>query len=69
MSPALAALAIAPSAFGPLDGMPALETVDSLETLRREVERWGEAALPEGGPEDINDVVDWLDRNFYRFDA
>ena len=49
--------------------MPALDTVDSLETLRREVERWGEAALPDGGPEDIDEVVDWLDRNFYRFDA
>ncbi len=64
---ALTALTVAPSAFAPVSADAALDPIDSLEALRRQVERWSEAALPSRGPQDIEDVVGWLDRSFYRF--
>jgi hypothetical protein len=64
---ALAALTVAPSAFAPVSADAALDPIDSLDALRRHVERWSEVALSDRGPQEIADVVGWLDRSFYRF--
>lgn len=66
MSPLLPVMHIAPSAFAH-GKVPAAAGVDSLEELRRQVARWGETALQDPGAGDIDDVVGWLDQNFFRF--
>ena len=66
MSALLSVLSVAPSAF--VDGVDVAEPqAATLEQLRRDVERWGEAALLDATAEDYDDVTGWLNRNFYRF--
>lgn len=41
--------------------------VKSLEDLRKETLRWGDYYNPALSPQDVDDVVAYLNRDFYRF--
>ena len=63
-------LSIAPSAF--VAGEAARERkarIASLRELRREVERWESRNNPRYSRQDVEDLVGWLNRNFYKFDV
>ena len=63
-----ALLNMAPSAFssGDIGNMPAIQ---SLEDLRREVERWaGDESLGRLSHQDLDALVAWFNRNFFRLE-
>jgi len=63
-------LSIAPSAF--VAGDPAGESkarIASLRELRKEVERWERRNNPRYSKQDVEDLLGWLNRNFYKFDV
>lgn len=41
--------------------------IDSLPALRKEVERWGDYYNPALSPQEIDDLVAYLDTQFYKF--
>ena len=46
---------------------PERRRVTSLRALRREVERYGDYYNPRLSKQDVDDLVAWLNRDFYRF--
>lgn len=46
---------------------PPKRKVQSLAELRRETERWAEGYNPNPTPQEIEDLVAYLNRDFYRF--
>jgi hypothetical protein len=63
-------LSIAPSAFVAGEaGGESKASVTSLRALRREAERWERRNSPRYSKQDVEDLVGWLNRNFYKFDA
>lgn len=63
-------LSIAPSAFVAGEaGCERKARIASLRELRREVERWERRNNPRYSRQDVEDLVGWLNRNFYKFDA
>lgn len=71
MHPALMTtlLSIAPSAFVAGEaGRESKARIASLRELRREVERWERDNSPRYSRQDVEELVGWLNRNFYRFD-
>ncbi|MEW6688857.1 MAG: hypothetical protein AB1452_07160 [Pseudomonadota bacterium] len=47
--------------------VPPARKVASLEALRKEVEKWGDMYNPRRTEQEIEDLVAWLNRDFYRF--
>ena len=47
--------------------MPPQRKIDSLPALRKEVERWGDYYNPALSPQEIDDLVAYLDTQFYKF--
>jgi len=47
--------------------LPPRRKVDSLSRLKREVERWNDMYNPKMKKQDIEDLVDFLNRDFYKF--
>ena len=68
-APNLAALLnMAPSAFASGD-IGKLPTIKSLSDLRKEVERWaGDESLGRLTPQDLDALVAWFNRNFFRLE-
>lgn len=72
----MALLTVAPSAFAAADtgrggnGLyaPPKAHVASYKALLKEVERWSSRYDPRLSRQDMADVADWLNRNFYKFD-
>ncbi|HUJ86930.1 MAG TPA: hypothetical protein VLX30_08780 [Burkholderiales bacterium] len=61
---------IAPSAFVAGEaGREPEARITSLRQLRREVERWESRNHRRCNKQDVDDLVGWLNRNFYKFDA
>jgi len=46
---------------------PPRRRVTTLKTLRREVERYGDYYNPKLSKQDVDDLVAWLNRTFYKF--
>jgi len=62
-------LSFAPSAFVAGEAEPARKArISSLRELRREVERWESRNNPRYTKQDVEDMVGWFNRNFYKFD-
>ena len=81
MSPApflgiMALLTVAPSAFAAADTgrgttgryAPAKARIDSYDALLKQAAQWGERYDPRLSAQDVADLAEWLNRNFYRFD-
>lgn len=49
--------------------LPPKRRVQSLDELRRETARWGDMYNPAFTPQAVEDVVAYLNRDFYRFPA
>ncbi|OGA08631.1 MAG: hypothetical protein A3D95_02215 [Betaproteobacteria bacterium RIFCSPHIGHO2_12_FULL_69_13] len=72
----LALLTMAPSAFAVGDPVgqgaelyvPPKARIQSIAMLRKEVARWGERYDPGISKQDIEDLVEWLNRNFYKLE-
>ena len=47
--------------------MPGRAKVRSLVSLRREVEKWNDRYNPKFSKRDVDDLVEYLNRDFYRF--
>ena len=47
--------------------VPPRARVTSLKTLQREVKRWADMYNPRFSPQEVEDLVVWLNRDFYRF--
>ena len=47
--------------------VPPQRKIDSLPALRKEVERWGDYYNPALSPQEIDDLVAYLDTQFYKF--
>lgn len=47
--------------------LPPVRKVQTLEQLRRATERWADHYNPRPTPREIEDLVAYLDRDFYRF--
>lgn len=47
--------------------LPPQRKVASMEALRKEVRRWGDYYNPALGEQEINDLVAYLNANFYKF--
>jgi hypothetical protein len=63
-----ALLNMAPSAFSSGD-IGKLPVITSLEDLRKEVERWaGDESLGKLPQQDLEALVGWFNRNFFRLD-
>ena len=63
-------LSIAPSAFVAGDaGGERKARIASLRDLRKEAERWERRNSPRYSKQDVEDLVGWLNRNFYKFDV
>ena len=63
-----ALLNMAPSAFSSGD-IGKLPLITSLEDLRQEVERWaGDESLGRLTPQDLDALVAWFNRNFFRLE-
>jgi hypothetical protein len=63
-------LSIAPSAFVAGEaGRERKARITSLRELRREVERWESRNNPRYSKQDVEDLVGWLNGNFYKFDV
>ncbi|MGA7984570.1 MAG: hypothetical protein WCA01_05250 [Burkholderiales bacterium] len=63
-------LSIAPSAFVAGEaGQECKARIGSLRQLRREVEYWESRNNPRYSEQDVDDLVGWLNRNFYKFDV
>jgi len=63
-------LSIAPSAFVAGDaGGERKARIASLRELRKEVERWERRNNPRYSKQDVEDLLGWLNRNFYKFDV
>lgn len=63
-------LSIAPSAFVAGEaGRERKARIGSLRELRREVERWERRNNPRYSRQDVEALVGWLNRNFYKFDV
>jgi hypothetical protein len=63
-----ALLNMAPSAFSSGD-IGKLPVITSLEDLRKEVERWaGDESLGKLTQHDLEALVSWFNRNFFRLD-
>ena len=61
-------LSMAPSAFVDTGELPRVVPKDAIRTvaaLRKEVLLWSERQSPPMSNQDVDDVVDWLNRNFY----
>ena len=62
-------LSIAPSAFVAGEaGREPKARIASLRELRREVEQWESRNNPRYSKQDVDDMLGWLNRNFYKFD-
>jgi hypothetical protein len=63
-------LSIAPSAFvaGDAGGEGGVR-ITSLRDLRRQAERWQARNNSRYSRQDVEDLVGWLNRNFYKFDV
>lgn len=62
-------LSMAPSAFVDTGELPRImpkDQIRSVAALRKEVQRWSERQSPPMSNQDVDAVVDWLNRNFYR---
>jgi hypothetical protein len=42
--------------------------ITTLSGLRREVVRWGDQSSPKLSQKDVDALVDWLNKNFYKLD-
>ena len=61
-------LSMAPSAFVDTGELPRIvpkDQIRSLAALREEVQRWAQRQSPPLSKQDVDDVADWLNRNFY----
>ncbi len=47
--------------------VPPQRKIDSLPALRKEVERWGDYYNPALSPQEIDDLVAYLNTQFYKF--
>lgn len=47
--------------------VPPQRKIDSMPALRKEVERWGDYYNPAFSPQEIDDVVAYLNAQFYKF--
>lgn len=47
--------------------MPEKRKIKTLKALRKEVERWGDCYNPAMNKQEIDDLVAWLNANFYKF--
>jgi mono/diheme cytochrome c family protein len=47
--------------------LPPVRKIDTPDALRREVARWGDYYNPALSEQEIEDLVAYLDRDFYRF--
>ena len=47
--------------------VPPRRRITSLKALRREVERYGDYYNPRLSKQDLDDLVAWLNRDFYKF--
>ena len=68
----MAILNMAASAFAAgdaaLSGVFPEHRITTLSGLRREVVRWGDQTSPGLSGKDVDALVDWLNRNFYKLD-
>lgn len=46
---------------------PEKRKIKTLKALRKEVERWGDCYNPAMNKQEIEDLVAWLNANFYKF--
>jgi hypothetical protein len=42
--------------------------ITTLSALRKEVVRWGDQSSPKLSTKDVDALVDWLNKNFYKLD-
>jgi len=42
--------------------------ITTLSGLRKEVVRWGDQSSPKLSRKDVDALVDWLNKNFYKLD-
>lgn len=47
--------------------LPPRRKINSLKALRKEVERWNDSYNPKMSKAEIDDLVAYLDRDFYKF--
>mgnify|MGYP001569408363 CR=1 FL=1 len=47
--------------------LPPARKVATLKALRKETERWGDMYNPRLSKQDVDDLVAWLNRDFYKF--
>ena len=47
--------------------LPPRRKINSLKALRKEVERWNDSYNPKMKKSEIDDIVAYLDRDFYKF--
>ena len=68
----MAILNMAASAFAAGDtalfGVSLKHRITTLSGLRREVVRWGDQSSPKLSQKDVDALVDWLNKNFYKLD-
>jgi hypothetical protein len=65
----MAVLNMAASAFAAGDsGVFPKHRINTLSGLRKEVIRWGDQSSPKLSKKDVDALVDWLNKNFYRLD-
>jgi len=68
----MAILNMAASAFAAgdaaLSGVFPEHQITTLSGLRREVVRWGDQTSPGLSRKDVDALVDWLNKNFYKLD-
>lgn len=65
----LALLNVAPSAFSVGEGeLVPSHRIKNLAALREEVVNWRDAYNPSLSERDVDDLVGWLNRNFYKLE-
>jgi hypothetical protein len=65
----LALLNVAPSAFAVGDGdIVPRHRIKNLAALRKEVLKWRDTYNPSLSDNDVDDLVGWLNRNFYKLE-
>lgn len=63
----MALLTMAPSAFASGD-IGSLPRIKSLSALKTEVQRWGEQTRVKLSSQDVEALVGWFNRNFFRLE-